>query len=273
NVEKELAGQVQSLLENVVGKGKAVVRVTADLDFRVSEKTEELYDPDSPVVRSSQKQSEKTTAAKAATGGQEREKVDEVVNYEINKVINKTVMPVGEIKKLSIAVLVDGIYVKNDKGQEVYQERPKKDLETLEELVRKSAGFNAARGDQVVVTSLPFSRMEADTVPSGSGWQSTFYTILPLLKYVILAAAMVLFFVWVVRPLIRVMTAPSASFPGVTPAARSTELGTSSVGTGAAPPLIGLTTETAAQSETELVRQLAQADAKRFAELLRNWVQ
>ena len=46
----------------------------------------------------------------------EKEKTDETVNYEINKTISKTVMPVGEIKKISIAVLVDGIYQKNDKG-------------------------------------------------------------------------------------------------------------------------------------------------------------
>lgn len=275
NVEKELAAQVQTLLENVVGKGKAVVRVTADLDFRVSEKTEEIYDPESTVVRSSQKQSEKTTTptGKASTGGQEREKVDEVVNYEINKVVNKTVMPVGDIKKLSIAVLVDGLYVKNDKGQEVYQERSKKDLETIEDLVRKSAGFNAARGDQVVVTSMPFTKMDTDTTPPGSAWQSIFYTVLPLVKYVVIAAAMVLFFVWVIRPLIRVMTLPPTLGPTSAGPVRPTETAPPTLGGGPMPSLLGASSEQVTKSETELIRQLAQADPKRFAELLRNWVQ
>ena len=59
NIEKEMANQIQTLLENVVGQGKAVVRVNADLDFRMMEKTEETYDPESPVVRSTQKQSDK----------------------------------------------------------------------------------------------------------------------------------------------------------------------------------------------------------------------
>jgi flagellar M-ring protein FliF len=49
NIEKDMAGQIQTLLENVVGPGKAAVRVSAELDFRVMEKTEELYDPESPV--------------------------------------------------------------------------------------------------------------------------------------------------------------------------------------------------------------------------------
>ncbi|MBA4397636.1 MAG: flagellar M-ring protein FliF, partial [Syntrophus sp. (in: bacteria)] len=124
NLEKDMAGKIQTMLENVVGPGKAAVRVSADLDFRITEKTEELYDPESPVIRSTQKQMDKATgpipvpapgrtaapAASAPAAGPEKEKSEEIVNYEINKVVSKTVMPVGEVKKLSIAVLVDGIY-------------------------------------------------------------------------------------------------------------------------------------------------------------------
>jgi flagellar M-ring protein FliF len=151
NTEKEMGGRIQSLLENVVGKGKAVVRISTEMDFRVSEKMEEKYDPESPVIRSVKRQTDKTAlpqaagkAAAADSVGQE--KLDETINYEINKVVNKTVMPVGEIQKLSVAVLIDGIYTKDAKGVEVYQPRVKKDLDSLEELVKKSAGINATRG-------------------------------------------------------------------------------------------------------------------------------
>jgi len=276
NIERETAAQVQSLLENVVGKGKAVVRVAADLDFRVTEKTEETYDPESPVVRSSQRQTEKTSSsapgAKGPAGGQEREKVDEVVNYEINRVVNKTVMPVGEIRKLSIAVLVDGIYTKDDKGKEVYQERSKKELESLEELVRKSAGFNAARGDQVVVTSMPFTKMEADAALTGGGWQEALRSALPFVKYVFIVAAFVVVLLWVVRPLVRAVAAVPTTY--VAPAAG---MGTASMTAPSLPggegvPLVGAPAEKAPQTEAEIVRQLAAADAKRFAEILRNWV-
>ena len=137
NIEKDMAGQIQTLLENVVGPGKAAVRVSAELDFRVMEKTEELYDPESPVIRSTQKQLDKMTgpapvpgktAALSPSAGPEKEKSEEIVNYEINKVVSKTVMPVGDVKKLSVAVVVDGIYSKDSKGALVYQERPKKDV-------------------------------------------------------------------------------------------------------------------------------------------------
>ena len=60
NLEKDMGNQIQTLLENVVGHGKAVVRVKADLDFRVMERTEEIYDPESPVIRSTQKQVDKS---------------------------------------------------------------------------------------------------------------------------------------------------------------------------------------------------------------------
>lgn len=274
NVERDISNQIQTMLENVVGKGKAAVRVTADIDFRVTEKTEETYDPESAVVRSTQKQSEKTTATKATSGGQEKEKVDEIINYEINKVVNKTVLPVGEIKKLSIAVLVDGMYTKNEKGQETYQERSKKELESIEELVRKSAGFNAARGDQVVVTCMPFSKMENEMLSEGSSWQSLFYTILPLIKYIVLAATLVLFFLWVVRPLIRVMAPGTSSHPVLTQKIQTDDTVAPALGAGQSLTFLtgGSDEHRMTVSETDLVRQLAQADAKRFAEILRNWV-
>ena len=68
NLEKDLAGRIQSMLENVVGQGKAVVRVAADLDFRVTEKMEETYDSEAPVVRSMQRQTEKSGATEAGKG-------------------------------------------------------------------------------------------------------------------------------------------------------------------------------------------------------------
>ncbi len=278
NIEKDLSAQVQTMLENVVGRGKAVVRVTADLDFRITEKTEETYDPESPVVRSTQRQSDKTTATAAKTGttgaagGQEHEKTDETVNYEINRVVNKTVMPVGEIRKLSLAVLVDGLYAKNDKGEEVYQERPKKDIDAIEELVRKSAGFNASRGDQVVVSSMPFNKMDGDTALTGSNWREIFNTLLPLLKYAVLLAAFVMIFLWVVRPLIRGAMATAPSRPVMMGEVMQRTAAPVSIGAREGISMVAGPTEKGAQTETDIVRQLASADAKRFAEILRNWV-
>lgn len=290
NVEKDMAGQIQSMLENVVGKGKAVVRVSTDLDFRVTEKTEETYDPDSAVVRSTQKQSERNTTgggagsatstpggAATAGSGSEKEKTDETVNYEINRVVNKTVLPAGEIRKISIAVVVDGVYTKNDKGEEAFQERPKKEVEQLEDLVRKSAGFNATRGDQVTVTSMPFNRADADGPGTSARWQDGLSPFLPFVRYIVILAALALVVLFIVRPFLRGLlsamppaavgteAAPSLSLPGA-----SREIpGVSREG---AAPLPQPRTDLTSLSHDAMVQQLAGADAKKFAELLRNWL-
>jgi flagellar M-ring protein FliF len=70
-----------------------------------------------------------------------REETNEVINYEINRVVSKTALPVGEVERLSVAVLVDGVYTRNDKGDEEFQPRSKEEIQTIESLVKKSVGF------------------------------------------------------------------------------------------------------------------------------------
>ena len=166
---------------------------------------------------------------------------------------------------------MDGIYTKDDKGKEIYQERPKKDIEAIEELVRKSAGFNAARGDQVVVSSMPFSKMEDNTL-SGTDWQTMFRTLLPLVKYVVLLAAFVMVFLWVVRPLIRGTLSALPSQPVMMGEVMKKATAPAALGVSEGVPLVAAPLENTPHTETEIVRQLASADAKRFAEILRNWV-
>lgn len=270
NTEKELAGRIQSMLENVVGKGKAVVRVTAELDFRVMEKTEETYDAEAPVVRSVQRNTEKVAAVgKAGAGAEtpEKEKLDEIVNYEINKVINKTVMPVGETKKISIAVLVDGTYKKNEKGELAYQPRTKEEIESIEELVRKSSGFNAQRGDQVVVTNMPFGKEEVEEAEKLSLKESV-ETFTPLLGYLIIAGAVLFILLFIIRPLIKnVMMAAPVPVRQLTAAqVQAGILGDSRLDRElTAPPEKPLT-------DAEAAKEMARADAKQFADVLRNWL-
>lgn len=277
NLEKDLAGQVQSMLENVVGRGKAIVRVSADLDFRVTEKTEETYDPESAVVRSTQKQTERNSTAPgkeanaASPAGSEREKTDETVNYEINRVVNKTVMPAGEIRKLSIAVVVDGVYAKNDKGEEVFQERPKKEVEQLEDLVRKSSGFNANRGDQVAVTSMPFNRSDAD-VPTAAPWQDSLTPLLPFVRYLVILAAIALVVFFLLRPLFRGLLAGGAGVRAEPQALPASSREVPSLRGEGALPLPEGRFDAGRLSHDAMVQHLAGADAKKFAELLRNWL-
>jgi len=277
SIEKDMGNQIQTLLENVVGQGKAVVRVNADLDFRITEKTEETYDPESPVVRSTQKQMDKMTgpapaAAKASASGSEKEKTDETVNYEINKTVSKTVMPVGEIKKISIAVLVDGIYTKDDKGTATFQERPKKELESIEDLVRKSSGFNAQRGDQVIVTSMPFNRTDLEQGMTGLPWQDKIASALPVIKYVVILVAIILVFLFVIRPLIRNVITASRSMDGSGQRQFPSDSAVSVELSGKMPPLALSQLDDKQLGEMDMAKQLAGINAKKFAELLRNWL-
>jgi flagellar M-ring protein FliF len=284
NIEKDMAGQIQTLLENVVGPGKAAVRVSAELDFRVMEKTEELYDPESPVIRSTQKQLDKMTgpapvpgktAALLPSAGPEKEKSEEIVNYEINKVVNKTVMPVGDVKKLSVAVLVDGIYSKDSKGALVYQDRPKKDVDALEDLVRKSAGLNAQRGDQLIVNSMPFNRPDAEQEMMSLPWQDRLAIFFPIIKYVVILIALVLILLFVIKPLVQSLAAISQRAPsGTLTAPPATGRGGVSVELSGKPmPLAIGGFEDRTLTEVEMARQMAALNSKKFAELLRNWLQ
>jgi len=281
NLEKDMANQIQSLLENVVGYGKAVVRVNTDLDFRIMEKTEEIYDPESPVVRSTQKQMDKATGPAPASNKipgnaepirPEKEKTDETVNYEINKTISKTVMPVGEIKKISIAVLVDGIYQKNEKGDVTYQERPKKELESFEDLVRKSSGFNSQRGDQVVVTSMPFNRPDSEQGMTGQTWQDKVAPAVPIIKYVVLITGILLVFLFIIRPLVRNMINNTHGIKENMQPQIPSDTGVSVSLSGSSPTLSLSQFENKSLNEMDLAKQLAGADSKKFAELLRNWL-
>lgn len=272
--ERDMGARIQSLLENVVGKGKAVVRVSATMDFRITEKTEENYDPESPVVRSVKRQTEKTalpTTGKAISDGPGREKLDETINYEINRVVNKTVMPVGEIQKISVAVLIDGIYGKNEKGAEIYQPRPKKDIDTLEELVRKSAGINAARGDQVVVTEMPFSKVDAEQEPSAKpSWQEKIAVFYPLIKYFTGFIAVLAILLFLVRPWVKGIMAKdiSRSMEAVQQLPMAATRAAGGIGVYSSPEA----QDTKMLTDRDVARQLAGADSKKFAEILRTWL-
>lgn len=147
-VESYLSGKAQGMLAGVVGDGKVMVQVAADLDFEKVEKTVETYDSDNPVVRSEQR----TTSPSG--GGAVGE--SSTTNYEIGKTVSHVQDGVGAIKKLTVAVLVDGVTTVDDKGKAVYQPRTPEELSKLTAVVKNAVGFDPARGDQVEVANVPF---------------------------------------------------------------------------------------------------------------------
>jgi len=288
-IEKELASRVQSMLERVIGKDKVVTRVSADLDFRVMEKTEEFYDSEEPAVRSMQRRTERSkvpavqgeSSVDPVNGGENgslgggHERTDETINYEINRTISKIVMPVGEIKKLSVAVLVDGTYIENEKGVEEFQPRSKKEMAALEDVVKKSVGFDVDRGDQVVLSNIPFRKIETveEFVDEGF-WKTNLPVVIAIVKYIVLLVALGLIVVFVLRPLVKYIATkePEKHIP-ISP---SRPLPQGLKGGGIEAPsasfsLPSIDSDEASQ-ELEFVKYLASKDAKKFSDILRYWI-
>jgi flagellar M-ring protein FliF len=179
--EKRIRNQVEAIVSSVVGAGRARVQLSADFDYNKITQTSDKFDPEGRVLRSSQTREE--SSATAESNGQvtvnnelpgnrgdtstpardQSKKSEETNNYEISRTTKTEVTEVGRVNRISVAVLVDGSYSKNEKGEMVYQERSKDQLDRIATLVRSAIGFDQKRGDQVEVVNLKFA--EAPVVP------------------------------------------------------------------------------------------------------------
>lgn len=152
NVEKTMENKVNSLLEEVLGPGKTTIQVAVDLDFDQVEKTMEKFDPESRVVRSEERSDE--NVKNAPDGDQQQER--SLTNYEIDKTVEHIIEEVGNIKRLTISVAVDGRDKQNEEGEYVYEPRTAEELSNIEDIVKNAVGYDLARGDQITVASMKF---------------------------------------------------------------------------------------------------------------------
>jgi flagellar M-ring protein FliF len=174
--EKRMRNEVEGIVSSVVGAGRARVQLSADFDYNKITQTSDKFDPEGRVLRSSQTREESSATAEnngqvtvgnelpgnqqnstAPGGGEQRKKREETNNYEISRTTKTEVTEAGRVNRISVAVLVDGSYIKNDKGEMVYQDRSKEQLDRIATLVRSAIGFDQKRGDQVEVVNLRFA--------------------------------------------------------------------------------------------------------------------
>lgn len=242
SIEKDIETRIQSMLERIVGANKAVVRVSSVVDFRQVETTEERYDPNGQVVRSEQRSQEKAAGTSGTPGGgvpgvasnvppnQEAEPAqsssnnsqtkNETVNYELSRTVSKIVEPTGMIKKLSVAVLVDGHYdaagaegekAGNAEGAKKYTPRTPEEMKQIEDIVKKAMGYQADRQDEVEVVNVQFSSTAVEEVgttteapPSAPFWS-------PYIRYAVGGVLFMLILFFVVRPLIAVVASGASA--------------------------------------------------------------
>jgi flagellar M-ring protein FliF len=252
--ENRLRSEVETIVSSVVGPGHARVQINADFDVNRITQTSDKFDPDGRVLRSSQTREEQSATsdnkegsvsvgtelpggnrpqqpADSGSRGDQSRKTEEIVNYEISRTTKTEVIEAGRVNRISAAVLVDGVYSKNDKGEVAYQPRPKEELDRIAALVRSAIGFDAKRGDQVEVVNLRFAETTPSPVNEVTGWMSylqfTKDDIMGAAEKGVMALLGLVVLFMVVRPLVRrVITpegaqtpfaaAPAAAVPAVT---------------------------------------------------------
>ncbi|MFQ5649093.1 MAG: flagellar basal-body MS-ring/collar protein FliF [bacterium] len=150
-VEEYLSKKAQSMLDKVLGESNSIVRVSAELDFKKVRRTSESVDPENSAVLSEERNEEKSTTSD--TTAYQRENT--ITNFELNKVVEHYESSTGDIKKLSIAVFVNGVYQSPEKPNE---QRSQEEIQKITNIVKKAVGFSEERNDQIEVQQLAFDR-------------------------------------------------------------------------------------------------------------------
>ena len=254
-LEARLKRQVETLVEKSVGFGNVRVEIAADLDFDRVTENRESFDPDGQVVRSTQTVNDSSSAQEGdqtvsvqtnipQTQGErsgssqtksQANRTEETTNFEITRTVRNSVREAGDIKRLSVAVLVNGRVRILPDGQKDYQPRPPEELDQIASLVRSAVGFNERRGDEVRVINLRFAEFE----DMGAAIEESQFLglvrkdIFKIAEMLVLAVVAILIVLLVLRPLVR----------------RALQMGQAGAAAAALPPGSQLAADTAAALE------------------------
>ena len=304
--EKRMRNEVEAIVSSVVGAGRARVQLSADFDYNKITQTSDKFDPEGRVLRSSQTREESSQTADntgqvtvnnelpgnqrpdgATTAKDQSKKSEETNNYEISHTTKTEVTEAGRVNRISVAVLVDGAYTKNAKGEMVYQERSKEELDRIATLVRSAIGFDQKRGDQVEVVNLKFA--EAPVVapiaePTGllGMLQFTKDDVMYVIELGVMMLLSLVVLFMVIRPLVRRILA-SEVIPALTggelPALTDGSAAAGATGQSLVPSAAGLSQIDVAQVQGQVhaqtvhrVGELAERNPTETANIVRQWL-
>lgn len=229
-IEKSFEKRIVELLNPIIGFGKVVARVSVDMDFTRTESTDEILDPTKSAVltesRTTAKRQESASGSGGAAGAAANlpggaggggaagnsgssDEGSEKITYEVSKTVRKQIKPVGGIKALSVAILVDGTYETKEDGTVEYKPRDAEEIKKVEELVKNAIGFTQDRGDSVKVENLAFLSPE-DQFNESAAWyeqKNTYSFLITIIGNVMVVLVVLLVFLFVVRPLIKTWSA------------------------------------------------------------------
>ncbi|MDR3073875.1 MAG: flagellar M-ring protein FliF, partial [Deltaproteobacteria bacterium] len=191
--QARLERRIEEFLTPMVGPGKVKATVSAELDFSQRTIRKQLFDPESSVVRSERRSEEQRQGAAnldsgvpetnfrgdgfsgtQSTSSSSRETRD--TNYEINNEEHNIVAGPGEVSRLSVAVIVDGVYEKDQNGNTVYAPRSEEQMKSIRALVASAVGFKSTRGDVIEVGNVAFNALEQE-IPQNLADVITDYTL------------------------------------------------------------------------------------------------
>ena len=234
-LEEVLSERVGSILEPIVGPGRYRAEVSADIDFTTIERAEELYGPDQKIVRSEKELDEQRVAgdtggipgalsnqppgqatvpeqangAKGAAGGEVKDvRKERVRNYEVDRTLSYIKKGQGDIRRLTVAVVVDDIRKVDADGNVTYEPWPREELERLTLLVRNAVGYSAARGDSVNVINSPFVMEQQEDIPDLPIWQQAWF--LQLVKWGVALIAVIVLVFGLIRPTLKNLSSGGA---------------------------------------------------------------
>jgi len=229
-VQSDLERRIEEMLLPLYGPGRVIAKVNADLDFSQKTIHSETYDPASAVVRSEQR-SEETTSGQAnlesgvpepnfrgdGVGGalsqQQATRETRTTNYEIDKTEQSIVTPVGQVDRMTVAVIVDGTYTADEAGETVFTPRSQEEIDRVKQLVSNAVGLDTVRGDSIEVTSISFGGPEVEIEPNLMEMILDYAQRLgkPFLNGLLVF----LFLIMVVRPVVLALIRPKTEIEGV----------------------------------------------------------
>ena len=226
--ENRLQRSVEELVQQVVGLNRVRAEVSAEINYDKITESAERYDPDGQVTRSTNTVSENENSqqsqanqsvtvqndlpadqanqgggAASDTSSTRRNRSEEIVNFEVSRTVTNRVKETGEVKRLSVAVLVDGVYQTGDDGAETYQPRSPEQLEQIETLVKSAIGYDPNRGDTVEIVNMRFAKIDPIEVDEGSVFMGlNKQDLMPLIEIIVLGLVGGLIILLVVRPVL-----------------------------------------------------------------------
>ena len=299
-MEQDFARRIEAIVLPVVGNDNVHAQVTADIDFSQTEQAEEVYRPNQGAAAAairSQTSAESTSAAGGAQNGGVpgalsnqppspasapinkqpaapgavppptpaasgiNSNKNSTVNYEVDKSLKHIRHSTGNIKRLSVAVVVNYRKVAAKDGRISYKPRSEDDMAQINKLVREAMGYTEARGDTVTVANTAFSVAEAEVPENVSFWNrpGTWALAQEMGKNLLIAGLVLFLFFKVLRPMFRSAITPPAVETPALPA----------IASGAAPAVLG---GASYQSNLDSAKQLARQEPKLVANIVRTWV-